>query len=62
MAHDLRFAYDPDLAKEHCGIHGTSEPETIGRAQSHGCVRPTNRDAARLAEMVSGSTRVLFQE
>ena len=50
-----------DLTKEHYGIHGTSAPETIGRAQSHGCVRLTNWDAARLAGMVSTSTEVLFQ-
>jgi len=50
-----------DLTKEHYGIHGTPSPETIGRAQSHGCVRLTNWDAARLAQMVSGSTKVLFQ-
>jgi len=50
-----------DLTKEHYGIHGTGEPPTIGRAQSHGCVRLTNWDAARLAGMVDGSTKVLFQ-
>ena len=50
-----------DLTKEHYGIHGTPEPQTIGRAQSHGCVRLTNWDAARLAEMVTGSTKVLFE-
>jgi lipoprotein-anchoring transpeptidase ErfK/SrfK len=50
-----------DLTKEHYGIHGTPEPDTIGRAQSHGCVRLTNWDAARLAGMVSGSTKVVFQ-
>ncbi|GMM93834.1 L,D-transpeptidase family protein [Qipengyuania sp. MTN3-11] len=50
-----------DLSKEHYGIHGTPEPETIGRAQSHGCVRLTNWDAARLAQMVSPSTRVIFE-
>ncbi len=50
-----------DLTKEHYGIHGTPDPETIGRAQSHGCVRLTNWDAARLAGMVSGSTKVVFQ-
>ncbi len=50
-----------DLTKEHYGIHGTSEPDTIGSAQSHGCVRLTNWDAARLAQMVSGSTEVIFQ-
>jgi lipoprotein-anchoring transpeptidase ErfK/SrfK len=50
-----------DLTKEHYGIHGTPEPQTIGRSQSHGCVRLTNWDAARLALMVSGSTKVLFE-
>ncbi|MCP9223399.1 L,D-transpeptidase family protein [Erythrobacter sp. LQ02-29] len=49
-----------DLSKEHYGIHGTSEPETIGRAQSHGCVRLTNWDAARLSEMVDQKTKVEF--
>lgn len=49
-----------DLDKEHYGIHGTPEPRTIGRTHSHGCVRLTNWDAARLAGMVSGSTKVLF--
>ena len=49
-----------DLSKEHYGIHGTPEPETIGRAESHGCVRLTNWDVARLAQMVSGSTKVSF--
>jgi lipoprotein-anchoring transpeptidase ErfK/SrfK len=50
-----------DLTKDHYGIHGTPAPESIGRAQSHGCVRMTNWDAARLAQMVGGSTKVLFQ-
>ena len=49
-----------DLSKEHYGIHGTPDPETIGRAQSSGCVRLTNWDAARLAQMVSQSTKVEF--
>jgi len=50
-----------DLSKEHYGIHGTPEPQTIGRAESHGCVRLTNWDAARLAQMVSPGTKVLFE-
>lgn len=50
-----------DLSKEHYGIHGTPDPETIGRAQSSGCVRLTNWDAARLAEMVSQETQVIFE-
>lgn len=51
-----------DLTKEHYGIHGTPAPETIGRAQSHGCVRLTNWDAARLAQMVSPGTKVVFEK
>lgn len=51
-----------DLSKPHYGIHGTSEPTTIGRAESHGCVRLTNWDAARLAGMVKPGTKVVFQQ
>jgi lipoprotein-anchoring transpeptidase ErfK/SrfK len=50
-----------DLDKEHYGIHGTPEPQTIGRAESHGCVRLTNWDVARLAQMVKPGTQVLFE-
>lgn len=50
-----------DLSKAHYGIHGTPEPQTIGRTQSHGCVRLSNWDAARLAQMVDGATQVVFQ-
>lgn len=51
-----------DLNKEHYGIHGTPVPEAIGRTESHGCVRLTNWDAARLALMVSPGTKVEFRE
>jgi len=51
-----------DLSKPHYGIHGTGEPSTIGRAESHGCVRLTNWDAAKLAGMVKPGTKVLFQK
>lgn len=50
-----------DISKKHYGIHGTPRPETIGRAESHGCVRLTNWDAARLAQMVSTKTELLFE-
>ncbi|MBX3594501.1 MAG: murein L,D-transpeptidase [Sphingomonas sp.] len=50
-----------DLSKEHYGIHGTPEPQTIGRTESHGCVRLTNWDAARVAMMVEPGTQVIFQ-
>lgn len=51
-----------DLSKPHYGIHGTAEPATIGRTESHGCVRLTNWDAARLADMVKPGTKVIFQK
>jgi lipoprotein-anchoring transpeptidase ErfK/SrfK len=51
-----------DISKPHYGIHGTPEPSTIGRTESHGCVRLTNWDALRLAAMVGKSTKVEFTE
>ena len=51
-----------DLSKEHYGIHGTPEPQTIGKTESHGCVRLTNWDALKLAGMVKPGTRVVFTE
>ena len=50
-----------DLSKEHYGIHGTSEPQNIGRSESNGCIRLTNWDAARLALMVKAGTKAVFQ-
>jgi lipoprotein-anchoring transpeptidase ErfK/SrfK len=51
-----------DLNKEHYGIHGTPTPETIGRTESHGCIRLTNWDAARLSMMVKPGTPAVFQQ
>jgi len=51
-----------NLSKEHYGLHGTPEPATIGRTQSHGCVRLTNWDALKLAGLVQPGTRVIFAE
>jgi lipoprotein-anchoring transpeptidase ErfK/SrfK len=50
-----------DLSKDHYGIHGTPEPQTIGRTESHGCIRLTNWDAARLAQMVKSGVKAKFQ-
>ena len=50
-----------DLSKPHYGIHGTPNPETIGRAESHGCIRLTNWDVARLALMVKPGTPAEFR-
>lgn len=51
-----------DISKPHYGIHGTPNPEKIGRAESHGCIRLTNWDAARLSLMVKPGTPALFRE
>ncbi len=51
-----------DLSKEHYGLHGTPEPSTIGRTQSHGCVRLTNWDALRVAALAKPGTPVIFKE
>lgn len=36
------------LDKEHYGIHGTNEPESIGQAASHGCIRMAKTDVEEL--------------
>jgi len=39
-------------------IHGTNQPQTIGRAVSHGCVRVRNEDIEKLYQMVPVGTPV----
>ena len=50
-----------DVNIEHYGIHGTPEPQRVGHTESHGCVRLTNWDAARLAALVGPGTPVQFR-
>jgi lipoprotein-anchoring transpeptidase ErfK/SrfK len=50
-----------DLTKEHYGIHGTPDPQTIGRAESSGCIRMTNWDVLRLARMMKPGFTAIFQ-
>ena len=49
------------LSAKGYGIHGTSEPEAVGKQASHGCVRLTNWDALELAKHVRKRTPVVFQ-
>jgi lipoprotein-anchoring transpeptidase ErfK/SrfK len=42
------------------GIHGTPNPDTVGKTQSHGCIRLTNWDALNLAAMAQKDTPVSF--
>jgi lipoprotein-anchoring transpeptidase ErfK/SrfK len=48
------------LSAPHYGIHGTKSPETIGYAQSAGCVRLTNWDVMFLSRRVTPGTPVAF--
>jgi len=43
------------------GIHGTPSPETIGRAESHGCFRLANWNAEKLYNLVQSGTRVVIE-
>jgi len=43
------------------GIHGTPHPESIGNAESHGCFRLANWNAARLYALCKPGTRVLIE-
>ncbi|HEX8231990.1 MAG TPA: L,D-transpeptidase [Caulobacteraceae bacterium] len=42
------------------GLHGTPDPEKIGKTASHGCVRMTNWDAEQLASGVKAGVQVAF--
>jgi lipoprotein-anchoring transpeptidase ErfK/SrfK len=49
------------LSKPSYGIHGTPEPSQVGKAASHGCVRLTNWDAQRLANILTKGVPVNFK-
>lgn len=49
-----------DLSLETYGIHGTPEPDKVGKSYSHGCVRLTNWDVKELAGLVEKGTKVAF--
>ena len=44
------------------GIHGTPRPESIGNAESHGCFRLSNWNAARLYGLCPSGTRVIVED
>jgi lipoprotein-anchoring transpeptidase ErfK/SrfK len=46
------------LSAKGYGIHGTPDPESVGKRASHGCIRLTNWDALELAKHVSKGTPV----
>ena len=48
------------LTGEGYGIHGTPDPDKVGKAASHGCIRLTNWDAIDLSSKVERGTPVTF--
>lgn len=47
--------------KNWIGFHGTPNPESVGTAASHGCIRMYNRDVEELFSKVSLGTEVLVK-
>ncbi|XSC45216.1 L,D-transpeptidase family protein [Bradyrhizobium sp. RDT10] len=50
------------LSAEGYGIHGTSNPSKVSKAESHGCVRLTNWDVDKLAKLLKKGVEVSFIE
>ena len=46
------------LSKRGYGIHGTNEPDSIGKQLSHGCIRMFNEDVEDLFEVIAVGTAV----
>jgi hypothetical protein len=44
------------------GIHGTNEPETIGKAESAGCIRMYNKDVEELYKLLTYGSQVTIVE
>jgi lipoprotein-anchoring transpeptidase ErfK/SrfK len=51
-----------DLSIPSYGIHGTPEPEKVGKTESHGCIRLTNWDVRDLAGRVEPGVKVTFAD
>ena len=43
------------------GIHGTNNPQTIGRSASHGCMRTANWDVVRLSQIITKGMTVVIE-
>ncbi len=50
-----------ELNHDGTGLHGTAEPETIGRVTSHGCIRLSNWNALDLGQKVLPGVHVLIR-
>ncbi|MGM5484879.1 MAG: L,D-transpeptidase [Nanobdellota archaeon] len=60
-------AYGPYFLRLHTGwqgigIHGTNEPERLGKRASHGCIRLTNDNISRLKSEIDTGTYVTISK
>ncbi len=60
--HWLQLIAREDTALRGYGIHGTWEPETIGKYESAGCVRLLNSDVEELFSLIPSGTEVVIQD
>ncbi len=44
------------------GIHGTADPDSIGKSESNGCVRMRNEEVEEVFTFVTNDTKVVIQE
>ena len=59
----LEGASGEAVGKESYGIHGTIEPDSIGKQESMGCIRMRNEDVAQVFELlVEGKSTVLVRD
>jgi lipoprotein-anchoring transpeptidase ErfK/SrfK len=49
------------LSKPHYGIHGTPQPQLVGRSETNGCVHLTNWDVLKLSALASPGVTVRVQ-
>lgn len=50
------------LSRPHYGIHGTNNPQSIGKNVSHGCIRMFNHDVLELSSNVLIGTPVVIRK
>ena len=49
------------LNKKGIGLHGTNDPDSIGRSASHGCIRLANWDVVKVATLVKPGVAVTIE-
>lgn len=51
------------VGKEGFGIHGTIDPDSMGKEMSHGCIRLTNENVERVYEMlIDGKSTIIVKD